>query len=74
MTGEAGGPDASDYQQESRLRAMDAAFRLLDSPKRKAFDLAHIAELNAEVDPSKFAFPRSGADLVRQKAEAKAGG
>lgn len=31
---------ASDYQQESMLRAMENAYRLLNSPERKAFDLA----------------------------------
>lgn len=29
----------SDYQQESLLRSMDAAYRLLSSPERKAFDI-----------------------------------
>lgn len=41
------GPDASAYQQESRLKAMEAAFRLLDSPKRVAFDLAEEPEKTA---------------------------
>jgi len=31
---------ASDYHQESMMRAMDKAHRLLSSPKRKAFDLS----------------------------------
>src|SRR5581483_3927130 len=31
---------ASDYQQESMLRAMENAYRLLNSPERKAFDLS----------------------------------
>jgi hypothetical protein len=30
---------SSDYQQESMLRAMENAYRLLNSPERKAFDL-----------------------------------
>jgi hypothetical protein len=34
------GQDGSDYQQESMLRAMENADRLLNSPDRKAFDLA----------------------------------
>src|SRR5262245_34791040 len=33
------GENASDFQQESMLRAMDNAYRLLSSPERKAFDL-----------------------------------
>jgi len=33
------GEGASDYQQESMLRAVDNAHRLLGSPERKAFDL-----------------------------------
>jgi uncharacterized protein (DUF1501 family) len=33
------GENASDYQQESMLRAVDNAHRLLGSPDRKAFDL-----------------------------------
>jgi hypothetical protein len=34
------GEGLSDYHQESMLRSLDAAHRLLGSPKRKAFDLA----------------------------------
>jgi len=34
------GETASDYQQESMLRAMENAHRLLSSPDRKAFDLS----------------------------------
>jgi hypothetical protein len=34
------GEKVSDYQQESMLRAVDNAYRLLSSPHRKAFDLA----------------------------------
>ena len=33
------GDKTSDYQQESMLRAMENAYRLLNSPERKAFDL-----------------------------------
>ncbi len=31
--------DLSDYQRESMLRSMDNAYRLLESPQRKAFDI-----------------------------------
>lgn len=34
------GEGLSDYHQESMLRSLDAAHRLLGSPKRKAFDLS----------------------------------
>jgi hypothetical protein len=34
------GENASDYQRESMLRALDNANRLLSSPERKAFDLS----------------------------------
>jgi hypothetical protein len=34
------GEAASDYQRESMLRAMENAYRLLNAPQRKAFDLA----------------------------------
>ncbi len=34
------GERASDYQQESMIRAMESAYRLLSSPERKAFDLS----------------------------------
>lgn len=34
------GQQASDYQQQSMLRAMENAHRLLSSPERKAFDLS----------------------------------
>ncbi len=34
------GEKASDYQQESMIRAMENAYRLLNSPERAAFDLS----------------------------------
>jgi hypothetical protein len=34
------GERASDFQQESMMRAMENAYRLLSSPERKAFDLS----------------------------------
>jgi hypothetical protein len=36
----AAGERASDYHQESMLRSMENAYRLLNSPERKAFDLS----------------------------------
>lgn len=61
---------ASDYQQESMMRAMENAHRLLSSPERTAFDLAEEpAETRAIYDTGRFG---RGCLLARRLVEAGA--
>ncbi|MEM7159503.1 MAG: hypothetical protein AAF799_42080 [Myxococcota bacterium] len=63
------------FQDYREVEGIKFAFKqVIDAKFQEIVQEIEHVELNAEVDPSKFAFPRSGADLVRQKAEAKAGG
>ena len=61
---------ASDYQQESMIRAMDNAHRLLSSPRKKAFDLSlEPKESYAKYDTGRFG---RGCLLARRLVEAGA--
>jgi hypothetical protein len=61
---------ASDYQQESLLRSMDKAYRLLHSDDRKAFDInEEPKEIREKYDTSRFG---RGCLLARRLVEAGA--
>jgi len=61
---------ASDYQQESMLRAMEKAYRLLNSPEKAAFDLSlEPKESFAQYDTGRFG---RGCLLARRLVEAGA--
>jgi len=60
----------SDYQQESMMRSMENAHRLLESKEREAFDLSlEPAEVRAKYDTSRFG---RGCLLARRLVEAGA--
>ena len=64
------GEAASDYQQESMMRAMENAYRLLSSPERAAFDLEQEpAESRQRYDAGRFG---RGCLLARRLVEAGA--
>jgi hypothetical protein len=64
------GEGASDYQQESMLRSMENAYRLLNSPERAAFDLALEPKESREAyDTGRFGL---GCLLARRLVEAGA--
>lgn len=64
------GEGLSDYHQESMLRSMDAAHRLLGSPERKAFDLsAEDPDVLKEYDTGRFG---RGCLLARRLVESGA--
>ena len=64
------GDNLSDYQKESMMRSMENAFRLLNSPERKAFDLS----LEAKTSFDKYNTSRFGQGclLARRLTEAGA--
>ncbi|MEM9159262.1 MAG: DUF1501 domain-containing protein, partial [Verrucomicrobiota bacterium] len=60
----------SDYQQESLLRSMDKAYRLLNSPERKAFDIEQEPkEIRERYDTGRFG---RGCLLARRLVESGA--
>lgn len=64
------GEQASDYHQESMLRAMENAYRLLNSPEREAFDLTlEPKESYEKYDTGRFGL---GCLLARRLTEAGA--
>ncbi len=64
------GENTADYQQESIVRSLENAYRLLSSPERVAFDLsAEPAESYAAYDTSRFG---KGCLLARRLVEAGA--
>ena len=63
------------FEDYREVEGIKFAFRqVIDAKFQEIVQTIEHVELNAEVDPAKFAFPRSGADLVRQRAEAQEGG
>lgn len=64
------GSQGSDYQRESMLRSMENAYRLLNSPERKAFDLSLEPKESYDIyNTSRFG---KGCLLARRLAEAGA--